>query len=674
MVESLRAWSETEAKRWANMLRIRKSDASLDRCMEMRIPPSLTILDLHESLSYQSLSDQLEVNPRLSHGCRHFKVQMLKSTYKPSGDVGNPPPLPPGWTEHTAPTGQKYYYHAETKQSTYTRPSLPVVPTPATNLPHHPSASFYQYSAVPNLSDPRVANAYVAQFNAQQRPAQGAHRGGRGGGESRPRPQPVDKPRSKIAIPGHEPWILVYTKYGRRFVYNPAKNASYWRIPERLMPGILELDKARLREKATSEGADKKEKETEKGKENDEATAAVASGSGSRVQSMGPEEADRDQADDSSEYEEVEVTDDEMDGPGTGADDDGDEHPSKRQRTEEHSEEPVEFNEADIAFQLQAMGEQYGLDPGEYDDGNMEEWPEGADGIQFSEEDAQALFKDLLEDLDVNPYNTWEKLIEDGRAIDDPRYTVLNTMKARKEVWQEWSKAKIKEIKERRAKEEKKDPRIAYMALLQDKATPRLFWAEFRRKYRKEPAITDPQLKDKDREKWYREHINRLKMPQSTLKADLASLLKSLPPSVLNNKTKLDQLPTQLLVDIRYISLPAAVRDPLIETYIQTSDPPPEGTDGAGGGEEDEAARKAREAKERRERALREHERNVAEQKKRQQRNLEMGRAILREEQREIERAMHVGKEGLQSQLAALREKEPKGGASGTGKVEGAIN
>ncbi|CRK25905.1 hypothetical protein BN1723_018251, partial [Verticillium longisporum] len=74
------------------------------------------------------------------------------------------------------------------------------------------------------------------------------------------------------------------------------------------------------------------------------------------------------------------------------------------------------------------------------------------------------------------------------------------------------------------------------MALLQDKANPKLYWQEFKRKYRKEAAMTDPHVKDKDREKWYREHINRLKMPQATLKADLAAALKALPVSVLNNK------------------------------------------------------------------------------------------------------------------------------------------
>ncbi|KAL0943058.1 ff domain protein [Colletotrichum truncatum] len=575
---------------------------------------------------------------------------MLRSTYKPSANAAAQAPLLPGWTEHTAPTGHKYYYNAETKESTYTRPSAP--DAAAAQVPPVPSASasFYQYQTIPQLSDPNVANAYLAQHNAQNQPPPSQRggfghggRGGRGGRDGgRPRPEPLDKPKSKVAIPGHEPWILVHTKYGRRFVYNPAKNTSYWRIPEKLMPGILELDKARIREKAGIESA-----------ETAGAKSPTAEPKPPREVSEGVPQGDND---DSSEYEEVEVTDDEGEGD-EGEGEDGEEgHDSKRQRTEDQADDaPVEFSEADIAFQLQAMGEAYGLDPGEYDDGNMDEWPEGAEGVEFSQEDAVALFRDLLDDYNINPYNTWEKLVEDGHVIDDPRYTILNTMKARKEVWQEWSKDKIREIKELRAKAEKKDPRIPYMTLLQEKASPKLFWQEFKRKYRKEPAMTDPYIKDKDREKWYREHISRLKMPQATLKTDLATLLKSLPLSALNNKTNLSRLPPQLLVDIRYISLPPQVRDPLVEAYIQTLGPPPEGDTTQ---EEDEATRKAREARERREKALQEHEEKIAEQKRRQQRSLEMGKARLREEEREIERAMQVSKRGLQSQLASVQLNE----------------
>ncbi|GFP55857.1 pre-mRNA-splicing factor dre4 [Trichoderma asperellum] len=572
---------------------------------------------------------------------------MLKSTHKAAPLA----PLPPGWTEHKAPTGHTYYYNAETKESTYKRPSV----QPAAQL--GPEPSYNPYGAVPNLSDPRVANAYMAQFN--QPPPQ-AQRGGFGGGarggfEGRPRPQPVDKPRRKEAIPGCEPWILVYTKYSRRFVYNPVKNASYWRIPEKLMPAILEMDKKRILGSTAGED-EKKETDNDQSKEEEnkdaEKTAAL----------------DRDYESDEYMYEEVEaeVTDDEGQDEGReGDENDDDEHPSKRQRTAMGDEGPLEFTEADIVAQLQAMGEDYGLEPGDYDDGNMEDWPEGAEGVEFSEEDAKFLFKDMLVDLNINPYSSWDKLLEEGKIIEDPRYTALSTTKARKECWDEWTRERIAELKEQRAKQEKKDPKIAWMAFLQEKASPKLYWPEFKRKYRKEDPMKDMKLSDKDREKSYREHINRLKMPQTTLKSDLTALLKAQPIHLLNNKSLGNGLPAQVLTDIRYISLEPKIRDPLVEAYVQTLPPPPEDPSSAA---DDEEQRKAREAKERREKALEERNRMIEEQRRRRDRDVAVSKARLREEERELEVAMRVGKRGLQSQLASMKpqqeeQQEEKGGS-----------
>lgn len=574
---------------------------------------------------------------------------MLKSTYKPSAT--SPPPLLPGWTEHKAPTGHTYYYNAATKTSTYTRPSAAPVPAPA---PMDASTSFMQHSAVPNvnLSDPRVANAFMSQYN-QPPPAQnhrgghGGHggRGGRGGAHGdRPRPQPTDKPRSKVAIPGCEPWVLVYTKCQRRFAYNPTKNASYWRIPEKLMPAILELDRARIRDKA---GVEEKKAQEDGGTDKSPQNAVPNNHGAEDNQAAVEETAEEGQHDyDSSEYEEVEVTDDEAEGA-----EEGDEHATKRQRIRESSEDddrPVEFSEADIAFQLQAMGQEYGLDPGEYDDGHMEEWPEGAAGMELSEEDAKGLFKDLLNDCGINPYSPWEKLIEEGKVFDDSRYTVLSTTKARREVWEEWSRDKIQELKEQRAKQEKRDPRIPYLALLHDKATPKLYWPEFKRKYKKEPSMKDSSLPDKDREKLYREHINRLKLPQATLKTDLANLLKSTPISQLNNKTLLTHLPSQVITDIRYISLDAKTRDTLIEAFIQTLPPPPENGPAEG---DLEVMQKVSDMRKKREKALRDREKAVEEDKRRQEKNLRHSKALLRDGERELQAAMDVGNRGLHSQL-----------------------
>jgi hypothetical protein len=427
----------------------------------------------------------------------------------------------------------------------------------------------------------------------------------------------------------------VYTKYSRRFVYNPEKNTSYWRIPEKLMPGILELDKARIRGKAEEGASTAQENGTAKGK------AAPA-------KDADPKAEDEQAKDyDSSEYEEVEVTDDE------DAGDDPDGPSNKRQKTEEETQDgPLEFTEDDIALQLQAMNEEYGLEGEDFGGEEGGEWAEGEEDGGFSEEDAKFLFKDLLDDHKINPYSPWDKLMEDGVIIDDPRYLALSTTKARKECWDEWTRERIADLKEQRARQEKKDPKIAYLTLLQDKATPKLYWPEFKRKYKKEAAMKDLHITDKDREKAYREHINRLKLPQSTLKSDLTALLKAQPIHLLNNQSSPNNLPPQILADLRYISLDPKTRDSQIAAYIQTLPPPPEDLNAA---VEDEEARKAGEARRRREKALEDRNRHIDEQRRQRERELAISKARMRDSEREIENATRVGKRGLQGQLADMR-------------------
>ncbi len=544
--------------------------------------------------------------------------------------------------------GHTYYYNASTKQSTYTRPSeAPVnlgsslgntgTSIPATN----PSQSFLQYQAVGSAGSsygPQFDNFGPLNETDGRRAGHHAQSGGRGGRGGRGgyeqnrdrRPQPVDKPKSKYPIPGCEPWILVNTKLGRRFVYNPDKNQSYWRIPDKLKDGILALDQQRIKEKAEALAGSQKESTLEE--------APGAAQNPARETSLAePGHDAQDNGEDTSEYEEVEVTDDE-----------DDENAPKRQRTEDPvAEDPVEFNEDDIAFQLAAMGQEYGLEPDEYGDGNMDDWDEGIQGDELTQEDSSALFKDLLNDSGLSPYSAWDKIVEEGKLVDDTRYTALTSMKARKEVWEEWSREKIRQLREQRAKEEKKDPRIPYMAFLQKHATPKLYWPEFKRKYKKEPEMRDASLSDKDREKWYREYINRLKLPKTTLKTDLLNLLKSQPVSVLNNTTLPGHLPPAVLTDIKYISIEAEIRDPLIEAFIATLPPP----NLAAIDDKDEDAVKERNERERRQKALEERERRVSEEKRRQRRNLELGKGRLREEEADVARAMNVTKKGLKGHL-----------------------
>lgn len=332
------------------------------------------------------------------------------------------------------------------------------------------------------------------------------------------------------------------------------------------------------------------------------------------------------------EYEEVEVTDDEGESAGNA---------SKRQRVTEPP--PATDEDDDLAWQLAQMEE---LEMGA--EGDEEEYYEDEEP-PLSEEDCKALFKELLDDTRVSPFTQWDKILEEGVLFDDDRYKALPNMVARKECFNEWAREKSIFLKEEKAKQSKQDPRIPYLALLDRHATPKLYWPEFRRKFKKEPELKDGKLSDKDKEKLYRDHIKRLGMRSSELKSDLSALLRAQPLALLNRSTTLDALPSDVLTDIRYISLPPSTRDSLLKSYISTLPPAPEGVVYSAE-EEAERAKKLRE-RERREKALADRERKVREDKRKQERDLAYGKGRLREEEEEIERAMKVGKEGLKAHL-----------------------
>ncbi|KKK22908.1 hypothetical protein P175DRAFT_0513108 [Aspergillus ochraceoroseus IBT 24754] len=565
---------------------------------------------------------------------------MLKSTYAP-------PPLPPGWTEHKAPSGHIYYYNSQTKQSTYTRPQLvavqrqPSTPT-VTNAPFLTPDTLPPFSSTPYAPHGYNVQPYGASDHGQ---ARGGFRGGKSYHDRR-RKGPEDRPKSKHAIPGCEPWVLVKTKLGRRFVHNTDTNESFWKFPAEVMKGVVEYDRLEREKKEKSmhkeeeeEEEEEEEREREKEVEKAETRKPVADAGGERENFEDAISGNFEE--DSDEYEEVEVTDSEGE---------GESYPLKRARTgsEKNQQGLVEFTEEDIEYQLAAMGQDYGLDPGEYGEPGEEDWEEGAEGLPLTHEDAAALFRDLLDDYSINPFSTWEKIVEEGRIIEDTRYTVLPNMKARREVWSDWTRDRIQEIRERKEMQEKQDPRIKYLAFLQDYATPKLYWPEFKRKYRKEPAMKDSQLSDKDREKFYRDLVSRMKLPESTRKSDLSSLLKSIQPHELNRASNLEALPPTVITDLRFIALSPKVRDPLIEAYISTL--PAALAENITPEQREELERKKVE-REKREKALAAREKQVQDDKRRQKGELARGRHLLQEGEAEIEQAMKVGKAGLRSYI-----------------------
>lgn len=176
--------------------------------------------------------------------------------------------------------------------------------------------------------------------------------------------------------------------------------------------------------------------------------------------------------------------------------------------------------------------------------------------------------------------------------------------------------------------------------------------------------MKDTKLSDKDREKFYRDHISRLKLPESTRKFDFSALLKSIPLHALNRSSSVHALPPNILTDIRYISLAPKVRDPLIEAYISTLPAAPEQEMST---EQQKELDKKKSGREKREKALVEREKRVEEEKQKQKGDLARGKHLLREGEAEIEEAMRVRKDGLRSYMEA---EEPSREA-GNEKAEG---
>ena len=530
---------------------------------------------------------------------------MLNSTFQ-TRTVLEAAALPPGWTEHRAPAGHAYYYNAETKQSTYTRPveslvaSSPVAAPDEDNSRHNARAY--------NVSSSFGQNLYNDALG------QGDFRGG-ASYQHRDRRQDLDKPKHRKTIVNCAPWILITTKYKRRFVHNTETGQSFWKFPQNVMLAVIEMDRLADDAKRTKDQQPAKEQQPSDAPEQTQGNALH-------------------EQDNSDSYEEVEVTDEEGE--------DAVEGPAKRLRTDDASG-PVDFDEGDIAYQLEQMDEEYDLDP--------EDYGEGADDnedLNLSEIDSKLLFHDMLDDFHINPYTPFDTIIEQGAVIEDQRYTILSNMSARRAAYEQWSTDRIQKLKQSRKNQEKKEPRIPFLRFLHEHATPKLYWPEFKRKHKREPELRDTSLPDKEKEKFYREHISRLKLSESDRKADLKKLLKEVPLSQLNRSSTLDTLPASILTNVKFISLPIKVRDRFVEDYISTLPVPSDARHGLAEAEEEDRIQ-ARKERNKREEALAERRRQVEEEKRKQNSALRHERNAMRYETAEIDRAKRVDRGGLMS-------------------------
>ncbi|CCJ31106.1 unnamed protein product, partial [Pneumocystis jirovecii] len=152
----------------------------------------------------------------------------------------------------------------------------------------------------------------------------------------------------------------------------------------------------------------------------------------------------------------------------------------------------TEYTEDDIAWQLAAMeNNDFGAAPAQ----------------ELSKDEKIKQFKEMLHELDINPYHPWDQ--EVSKIMMDPRYLLIDTMKERKELFEAFCKESVAQQKKEAESKPKRNPKISFIALLQDPQTPNMYWHEFRRKFRKEQEYKEFGLNDKEREKLFRAYQER---------------------------------------------------------------------------------------------------------------------------------------------------------------------
>ncbi|KAK5240395.1 hypothetical protein LTS06_012468, partial [Exophiala xenobiotica] len=124
---------------------------------------------------------------------------------------------------------------------------------------------------------------------------------------------------------------------------------------------------------------------------------------------------------------------------------------------------------------------------------------------------------------------------------------------------------RIAELQERKkiealSSKKPRDARVQYLRFLHKHATPKLYWPEFKRKFKKEAEMRDSALQDKDREKLYRELVAKLKTSESERRKELVSLLKGMDRT---NTKSLDELPDSVVRDVKFYTIEQGRRDEL---------------------------------------------------------------------------------------------------------------
>ncbi|KAI7890713.1 uncharacterized protein EV154DRAFT_510756 [Mucor mucedo] len=289
---------------------------------------------------------------------------------------------------------------------------------------------------------------------------------------------PKKKKQIKKKIPGTH-WLFVLTADGYEFYYDRETKTSVWEMPKELEAPLEELKKLEAEEKE----ARKLQQQQQQQEEEESKKRAL-------------------------EEEEVAAQE------------------AKRLKLlQEEQEEATEMTEEDIMWQLQQMEGQESDTEGDIPPQEdvqevavVEEKEKNETKPELSEEERIQQFNTLLEESHISPFAVYT--VEYPKLMTDPRFSLVPSNK-QKMLFNKYCHALGEHIRQEKAKEAKR-PEDEFKELLESKVTTKMYWDDFRRKY-KDDARFKALPVTREREALFKAHVkhnlNKKKNPVEEYKA-----------------------------------------------------------------------------------------------------------------------------------------------------------
>ncbi|XP_068153812.1 transcription elongation regulator 1 isoform X1 [Drosophila tropicalis] len=469
------------------------------------------------------------------------------------------------WSEHRAPDGRPYYFHAQRGESVWEKPqalrdmeaarmaahSGITPPTVAAPPPHHllPNPMMHLPPGTAPGFDPQMAFAAAAAAAASTKAAQAAaleKEAKKAAEEKRKKEEEqqkkaaaaaanakqTDKSRPVTSTPiAGTPWCVVWTGDARVFFYNPSTRTSVWDRPEDLM-NREDVDKA------VNERPEQLKTDQEKSQEAEAKSTVDASRDFVEVPQLELNQ----------QVQRIEPEEDEDDGIikiRTESESSVEEVPTKRVRTLTKSKRAE-----DAALEAeQRAAKERALVP---------------------LEQRVTQFKEMLREKDVSAFSTWEKELH--KIVFDPRYLLL-TSKERKQVFEKYVKDRAEE--ERKEKRNKmRQKRDDFRKLMEEcKLHGKSSFSEFSQRNAKDERYRAIE-KVRERESLFNEYIVEVRrhekedkqLKKDQIRKDFLDMLRE--RHDIERHTRWYDIKKKFESDSRYRAVDSLYREEYFEDYL----------------------------------------------------------------------------------------------------------